>query len=188
MNWLKTLMFRMCEKKHDRRKGYINLFGCWKRKSSVQENRKNSWVYNPCSGCRCPYWFFSSFGFSQYRMALEALLKNKPYKEKCPGSPHCWPWSFCPDSGRYWDIPRAAAGHKGRCGDLPKLRRVLYPLLHGSLPWACIQPGAALQCGLGWGLWVRYQYRGQHNLAPAEQTGIWPKASHLHQDRFSGGI
>ena len=30
--------------------------------------------------------------------------------------------------------------------------RVLYPLLHGPLPWACIQPGAALQCGLGRGL------------------------------------
>ena len=57
--------------------------------------------------------------------------------------------SLLPDSGRYSDIPRAAAGHEGRCGDLPELRRVLYPLLHGPLPWSCIQPGAALQCGLG---------------------------------------
>ena len=30
--------------------------------------------------------------------------------------------------------------------------RVLYSLLHGLLPWACVQPGAALQCSLGRGL------------------------------------
>ena len=29
---------------------------------------------------------------------------------------------------------------------------VLHPLLHGPLPWTCIQSGAALQCGLGRGL------------------------------------
>ena len=38
----------------------------------------------------------------------------------------------------------------------PAQRRVIKagkePLLHGPLPWACIQPGAALQCGLGRGL------------------------------------
>ena len=108
--------------------------------------------------------------------------------KRCSGSLCCWSGTFYPDSGWYWDISRAATDHKGRCGDLPELWSVLYLLLHGSLSWAYIQPGAALQCSLGWGIWIRHQHRGQYDLTPTEQAGAWPKASHLHQDRLSGGI
>lgn len=32
-------------------------------------------------------------------------------------------------------FPEQPAGYEGRCGNLPELRRILYPSLHGPLSW-----------------------------------------------------